>query len=200
MVINIIGDCDRRPVLYTVLKVCQTLGDVLLVTNNTHLNRLSDTGETYGHYQNIMVGLTQESIDDFLEEFDYALNSFAYSVVDNIPLVDADVYIYVEGMIKSENEKDNLEFMEGYKTIKLYPSKAIDAKTMLNLERFESLRDCCPIGAKVAEAVAKVLSEPLKMETKAFVDIAMQYNPTNDTAGLNKSAGKHSKGVKITWR
>ena len=43
MVINIIGDCDKRPVLYTVMKICQTLGDVLLVSSSSRLMRLSDT-------------------------------------------------------------------------------------------------------------------------------------------------------------
>ena len=34
MILSVIGDTDKRPIMYTLLKVCQYLGDVLLVTND----------------------------------------------------------------------------------------------------------------------------------------------------------------------
>ena len=199
MIINIIGDCDKRPVLYTVLKVCQTLGDVLLVTNSTRLARLSDTRDTYGHYQNIMVAITTEGIDDFLETFDYGLDSFAYVVVDNISLAEADVTIYVEGMEQSEEEKDILEYVETYETIKLYKGGLIASDTLKKLEEFEALRNCCPIGTKIANAVGTVLAPKFGKDAKSFVEIAMQKNPMDDTSGLNKSVGRKKQGVKLPW-
>lgn len=199
MIINIVGDCDKRPVLYTVLKVCQTLGDVLLITNSTRLARLSDTRETYGHYQNIMVAITTEGIDDFLEGFDYGLNSFAYVVVDNIPLAEADVTIYVEGMQQSESETDILEYVENYDTIKLYKGNLIDATTLKRLEEFEALRNCCPIGNKIAAAVANVLAPKFGKDAKTFTEIAMQKNPSDDSSGVNKAVGKKRTGVKLSW-
>ena len=84
MVINIIGDCDKRPVLYTVMKICQTLGDVLLVSSSSRLMRLSDTNASYGHYQNTMVTVTQEGIDDFFDNFEYDLADFEFVIIDNI--------------------------------------------------------------------------------------------------------------------
>ena len=74
MIINIIGNCDKRPVLYTVMKICQTLGDVLVITNNARLLRLSDTWDSFGHYQNTMIAYTQEGIDDFLDDFAYLID------------------------------------------------------------------------------------------------------------------------------
>ena len=199
MIINIIGDCDKRPVLYTVLKVCQTLGDVLLITNSTRLARLSDTRDTYGHYQNIMVAITTEGIDDFLEAFDYGLNSFAYVVVDNISLAEADVTIYVEGLNQSEYEQDTLEYVENYQTIKLYKGGLIDSSTLKRLEEFEALRNCCPIGTKIATAVGNILAPMFGKDVKTFVEIAMQKNPADDTSGYNKSVGRKSKGVRLPW-
>ena len=199
MVINIIGDCDKRPVLYTVMKICQTLGDVLLLTSSTRLVRLSDTRDTYGHYQNTMIAVTTEGVDDFFDEFNYTLQDFEYLIVDNISFADADVTIYVEGLIQSENEDDMLAYLDKYETIKLYKNNLFDAKTCRNMEEFESMRTMCPIGSKIAAAVAKVLAPYLGKDAKTIQDIAMQKNPAPDTSGLNRDVGKAKKGVNIKW-
>lgn len=199
MVINIIGDCDKRAVLYTVLKICQTLGDVLLVSNSSRLMRLSDTKESYGHYQNVMVAITHDGFDDFLDAFEYDTNSFEYTVVDNINLAEADLVIYVEGLVQSEQEADMLEYIEEYKTIPLYKWKLFDANTCYNMEEFESMRTMCPINKKVASEVAKVLAGPLNTDAKTLETIAMTKNPAPDTTGINKQIGKKKKGVGLKW-
>lgn len=199
MVINIIGDCDKRAVLYTVLKICQTLGDVLLVSNSSRLMRLSDTKESYGHYQNVMVAITHDGFDDFLDNFEYDTNSFEYTVVDNITLAEADLVIYVEGLLQSEQEADMLEYIEEYKTIPLYKGKLFDANTCYNMEEFESMRTMCPINKKVASEVAKVLAGPLNTDAKTLETIAMTKNPAPDSTGLNKQIGKKKKGVGLKW-
>ena len=45
MILSVIGDTDKRPIMYTLLKVCQYLGDVLLVTNDRHYARLIEQPE-----------------------------------------------------------------------------------------------------------------------------------------------------------
>lgn len=198
MIINIIGDCDKRPVLYTVMKICQSLGDVLLVSSSSRLMRLSDTQASYGHYQNCMVTVTQEGIDDFFDNFEYDLADFEFVIIDNIISADADIYIYVEGMTQSENELDMLEYIEEYETIKLYKGHLIDGKTLYHLEEFEALKNMCPIGTSIASRVAQILapkfapSKANKETTKKYVEnftkIAMAQNPTPDTESRkNKS-------------
>lgn len=179
MVINIIGDCDKRPVLYTVLKVCQSLGDVLLVSSSSRLIRLSDTRESYGHYQNTMVAITQDGIDDFFDEFMYDLTDFEYTIIDNIVAAEADLVIYVKGMIESETEKDNLEYLDGYETIELYKGNLVGGNTMVNCEEFEALRDLCPISPKVAEKVSQVLAKALNADAKKIYDLAMKPTSTH---------------------
>lgn len=184
MVINIIGDCDKRPVLYTVMKICQALGDVLLVSSSSRLMRLSDTQSSYGHYQNTMVTVTQEGIDDFFDEFEYDLADFEFVIIDNIISADADIYIYVQGMLQSENEIDMLEYIDEYETIKLYSGKYIDKRTLYNCEQFEALRDMCPIGTAIATKVAQILGPHFGKTGKGieeFVKIAMTQNPAPDT-------------------
>ena len=189
MVINIIGDCDKRPVLYTVMKICQTLGDVLLVSNSTRLIRLSNTRESYGHYQNTMVAITQDGIDDFFENFEYDLEDFEYTIVDNIPLAEADLVIYVEGLIQSEGEMDVLEYIDDYKTIKLYKGHLLSANTLYNLECFEAYENMQPIGQKVAEAVSKIMAEAMDKDPKMITEIAMLENPAPDKSGNRAKKG-----------
>lgn len=193
MIINIIGDCDKRPVLYTVMKICQTLGDVLVVTNSSRLVRLSDTRESYGHYQNTMIAITNEDgIDEFFANFDYDLDDFENVIVDNIPLAEAELTIYVEGLAQSEIEEDLLAYIDNYKTIKLYKGNLIDAKTLRNCEEFEAFRTMCPIGSKIANKVAVVLAEAYNKPVNVFEKIAMQPNPAPATdTSIRRKKGKH---------
>lgn len=180
MIINIIGDCDKRPVTYCVIKILQSLGDVLLVTTSNRLIRLSDTGESGGHYQNVMIGVTSEGVDDFFEEFNYNRNDFNNIVVDNVIEAEADLTIYVEGMTESENEKYVLSLLESYKTVRLYKGKLIDGTTAYKMEQFEALRDMTPMNAKVIKAVAAALSETLKIPAPRLEAIAAKV--TNGAA------------------
>lgn len=179
MIINIIGDCDKRPVLYTVMKICQGVGDVLLVTSSSRLIRLSDTRENYGHCQNTMIAVTHDSIDEFWEECQYDISDFTFTIVDNIIVPDADVVIYVKGLIESEQEKDNLEYVEGYKVIDLYKGKLTDNTTLMRCEEFEAMADFCVISPKIAELCADALSEALRMSKKSLVTIATTATSTH---------------------
>lgn len=173
MVINIIGDCDKRAVLFTVMKICQRLGDVLLVSSSSRLMRLSDTREMFGHYQNTMIAVTDEGIDDFWESYKYSKNDFDFVIVDNIVAPNADVTIYCKGLAESDFEKSILQYLEDVKVIDLYKSKLVGGDTLMRCEEFEALRNMCPINAKVAEVVAKILADAFQKDVKNIYNIAM---------------------------
>lgn len=198
MVINIIGDCDKRPVLYTVMKICQNLGDVLLLSNSTRLRRLSDTRETYGYYQNTMIAITTDGVDDFFDDFKYSAEDFDYMIVDNITMAEADVVIYVEGLVQSETEEEMLEYIEDYSVIPLYKGNLCGASTCRNLEQFEALRDMCPINNRIATKVAEILAPYFNKDAKSLVEIAMLKNPSPDTSGKT-NFGKKKKGGFPKW-
>lgn len=181
LVINIIGECDKRPVLYTVMKICQSLGDVLVVSNSSRLNRLSDTRESQGHYQNTMIAVTHEGIDDFFESFPYVMEDFEFIIIDNIVSAEAHLTIYVEGLIKSELEEDLLAYIEDYVTIPLYKGNLLDKYTLRNCEEFESLRNMCPIGPKIAARVAAAMATRFGKPAKNFEAMALAHNPAPAT-------------------
>lgn len=179
MVINIIGDCDKRPVLYTVMKICQTLGDVLLVTTSSRLIRLSDTGSSCGHYQNTMIAVTSEGIDDFWDEFTYTAADFNFVIVDNIITADSDCTIYVQGLVQSPLEQEYLEYLEDYEVIELYKGKLTDGNTLLRCEEFEALKTLCPINSKIATKVGSILAKYLRVDAKKLVTIATEQTSTH---------------------
>lgn len=188
MRINLIGECDKRPVLYTLMKVFQELGDVLIITDNSRLIRLSDTRENYGHYQNTMVAVTQEGLDDFLEDFLYDLSDFNHVIVDNITDAEADYVLYVQGYKQTDWEKEQLEYIDSYGTIQFYTNKLLPPDIYYKLEEFESLRDMCPMGDKLATAVCSLLSPLLNSPEANLHKIAMK--PTAGTVPKPTGAGK----------
>lgn len=188
MIINIVGDCDKRPVLYTVMKICQTLGDTLLVTTDNRMLRLSDTRETQGHYQNVMIAVATDGIDDFFEDFVYGQQDFANIIVDGMVSADADTTIYVKGLVESEEEQMMLEYLEDYSTIKLYEGKAATSAAFLNCEKFESYRLFNPINAAIAAEVADALAKTAGTSAVNLSKIAM-------TAPVGSSAGKAPRSM-----
>lgn len=195
MIINTIGSCDKRPVLYTLMKICQTLGDVLVISNDTRLIRLSNTRENCGHYQNTMIAVTHEGLDDFLEEFPYELIDFEYVIIDGHQSADADLTIYVEGLLQDENEVEMLDILEGdYKTIQLYKGKMFNSATLYNLECFEAYSNMQPINQKVAEHVAAIFAEYFDKDLKMITEIAMKQDPDPDTTGKRNMSVKPQVG------
>lgn len=174
MRINLIGECDKRPVLYSLMKICQGIGDVLLITSSSRINRLSDTHDTYGHYQNTMIAITQEGLDDFLDNFVYDLADFNFVIIDNIIDAEADLTIYVQGYVQSEMEKDNLEYIENYHTIHLYTDKLLESSTPYKLEEFEAMRDMCVVAPKVATKVAAIIAKETGLSQKNLEGIALK--------------------------
>lgn len=193
MIVNIIGECDKRPILYCVMKIFQEFGDVLLLTSSSRLVRLSENGLTGGHYQNTMVNITQDGIDDFFEQFDYNTGDFDFIIIDNIISVDADLSIYVEGLEVSENEQYTMSLLEDYQTIRLYKDKLVEPTTLYKMEQFEAYHDMCPMTPKIINEVAKVLAPALNMPANRLVQIASK-NPTAVPKG-EKNGRKGATGI-----
>ena len=171
MIISVIGDCDTRPVLYTMMKICQTLGDVLLITANTRLIRMTDTRDSGGHLQNCMIGIADEGIDDFFENFEYLDTDFNYVIIDNLMSADAEGVIYVRGLTESEDEKMQLEYIDEYTTIDLYKGKLCDSKTLFKCEEFEAYMNMCTINSKLTQEVAKAISGILQVPADKLTQI-----------------------------
>lgn len=172
MVINILGECDKRPVIYTLLKVLQEFGDVLYLSNNTGALRLSDTRQSFGHYQNVMVAVTDDNYDDFFQDAPYGLDDFENVIIEGLDCEDPDMTIFVEGMRISDFESQMLDMVEEYKTIKLYKNKLYSSMTAKRVEEFEAFADMVPMPSSVVSEVVKVITPLNIAPQKSLLKIA----------------------------
>lgn len=176
MIINVVGAGDNRPVIYALLKVCQTFGDVLLISDRDYVFRLSNTGESGGHYQNVMVTYATGGIDDFLETFDYDFTDFSYTITENSVEASADLNIYVKSM-SVESNTDILEYFDDYVTIELYNPLVCKGPMFTRIEEFEALRDMCSMPQALIEILAENVAKAFSISTKNLIAIASK-NPT----------------------
>lgn len=172
MIVNVVGDGDKRAVIYTLMKIFQTLGDVLLVTNNSYLRRLSETGESGGHFQNTMIVFTNEGVGDFFDEFKYSYQDFSYTILDGIIEGEADLTIHCVALVDSEEIKDELEYVEDVKKIDLWGNPKTVVGMAQACEKFESFKVLTPMPMPIVQEVAAIIAPYLKSTPDNIVKIA----------------------------
>lgn len=185
MVVNLLGECDKRPVLYTLIKMFQNMGDLLVVSDDKKIMRLADDT---GHYQNVMIAYTEDGIDDFFLDFPYNMSDFEWVIICNTVTADADLYLYVKALLPSEDEKDSLEYLEKYETIELFSHGIIDKTTMLRVEEFESYKNMPPMSPGVIKAVASIMCKYIKKDAEGLAAIARVSYPPPAEAKKEKAS------------
>lgn len=192
MIVNVIGDCDKRPVIYTLMKVFQTLGDVLFVTNNSFFRRLSNTGDSGGHFQNVMIAFTNGGVGDFFDEFRYDYEDFSYVILDNVVEAEANLTIHVYSMLDSETTKDTLEYMEDVVELGLWNNKSI-GQAYVACEKFEAFGVMLPMPIGIVQPIAQLIAAPLKASVDNITKIAMTVPHGSET--LKAQPRKAPKGA-----
>ena len=179
MIIGIVGEADTRPLLYTLMKLCQGLGDVLVVSNSSRIQILSDTKETGGNYQNCMIAYTEDGLDIFLRDFGYTLKDFTFTLLDNIIAGETDIVFHVNGLAVNEDELDLINYLENVVEFDQYTPK-YTRNVFYNLEKFESFGMMNQINPAISEFVAKTLSPHLKLNENNLKGILATGNPMPD--------------------
>lgn len=180
MVLSVIGETDKRPFMYTLLKMCQALGDVLLVTNNRHYARLIEEPEEdidglAGYFQNVFIAVTDSTPDEASQEIGYNANDYEYIIYDHKVDATGDCILYIAGEEMSEEENEMLSYLEedtDYKVISFGFGKKnkipYTAKMFMNCEIVESKKILLPIDAKITSILAKIMSEYIGMPAKSL--------------------------------
>ncbi len=122
MIITLIGQTDKRPVLYTFLRMCEHLGDCAVVTNDRRLMRLMQEGPgPAGSYRNIDIFVTDAMADEVWTAIDHAPYDYDYTFLDNLYVEETDLVIYVKGMGVDEVDQASLDAFEAgeYITVKM---------------------------------------------------------------------------------
>lgn len=183
MIIGVHGYTDKRPVIYALMKLLQSTGDVALFSNNRHYKRLLENGESQGHMANILIAISDASPDEVFEEVGYSVDDFEhiiFDIQDTIP-DHLSLIIYVKSYEPNEDEQSFLDILGNYQTIKItYDGKrqkdAINvipvSQIWKSLEEIENYRILSPIpSAELNKGIAGILAPLLNIKLKTALTI-----------------------------
>lgn len=180
MKIGVLGYTDKRPVLYSLLKILQATGDVVMISDDRHFKRLLKDDAPLGHLLNILICVTDATPDEVWAEIGHEQDDFDHVVYDIRATLpdDVDLYIHVNGSSLDEGEEDLLECIEEYKKVKIaYDGKysmdkntlniPVYLNTIANVELIENKKILTPFkDKKLNKAIASLVAKPLGLSNK----------------------------------
>jgi hypothetical protein len=183
MIIGVLGYTDKRPVLYSLLKILQSTGDVIMITDDRHFKRLLKDNAPLGHLLNILICVTDATPDEVWAEIGHEQDDFDHVVYDVRTTLpdDIDLYIHVNGSSLDDGEEDLLECIEEYRKVKIaYDGKpSIDKgtlnipvypNTIANVELIENKKILTPFkDKKLNKVITSLVAKPLGLTNKDAV-------------------------------
>ena len=167
MNIVVYGTTDVRPVIYTLLKFCQSLGDTALFTSDRHYTRLLSSEVDVGSFENIFIAITELYPDEVFSTLDISPDEFEFTIYDNKIQEEYDLFIHVVGCAETETEKETMELVDEYETINIgyggmkgVPYSVDLFKHVEEIEGFRALRE---VDSKLTRAMAPMLSRLTNM-------------------------------------
>ena len=178
MVIAVVGRTDKRPVIYTLMKLFQSLGDCCVLTQDRHFRRLiEDTDGYLGHIQNIMVSVSDASPDEIFVEMGYRKTDFEFIIYDCIDLIpdESDLVIWVGGADgMTEDDETLLSMYPGHKEINLGFGKNAISYTVdmfKACETIEGLKHFVLPNQQIAQRLASFLTTYLNMSATNILKV-----------------------------
>lgn len=106
MNVLVYGSTDKRFLIYPMLKMFQKLGDTCLITNDKRYKRICDDVGDIGHFQNIMVVISDEITDEIFEEIGLTRAYFDNIIFDTDEYIpsDMDFSYYIKSIQESDEE------------------------------------------------------------------------------------------------
>ena len=178
MVISVVGRTDKRPVIYTLMKLFQALGDCCVLTHDRHLRRLiEDSGGDLGHFQNILIAVSDASPDEIFLEMGYRKIDFEYIIFDCTDMIpdDSDLVIWVGGADGiTEDDETLLSMYPGYKECNLGFGKGsipYTAEMFKACEEIEGFKHLALPSPQIASRLATFLTELLNMPVRDILKV-----------------------------
>lgn len=177
MFIAVLGHTDKRPVVYSLIKLLQSTGDVAVITNDRHFQRLLENNSTIGHFNNVLITVTDLSPDEIFMEINHAPSDFDHVIFDtqNMLPEDVDLVLYIKGFELEEGDQDLLDCIDNCIIVNMCYSRsekgAINVSPSYDMfkavEIFESKKLLVPIPPKqLKTGLANLLAPKLKMNEK----------------------------------
>ncbi|MDX8360761.1 hypothetical protein [Cytobacillus sp. IB215316] len=179
MIIGVCGYTDKRPIIYPLLKLLQSTGDVVLISNNRHYKRLLEDKSNLGHMSNILISISDSSPDEIFEEIGYDSDDFDHIIFDiqeSLPDY-VDLMLYVKSFEPDEEELSFLDLIDKYETVKItfdrQPEKGAinvspDIGIWETIEIIEHNLVLEPIPSnQLTNGLSKLMAPELKMPAKS---------------------------------
>ena len=178
MLIGVYGYTDKRPVMYALMKILMSTGDVAFFSNNRHYKRLLDFGESQGHFNNVLISVSDATPDEVFEEIGYSADDFDHVIFDIQDAIPENLtkLIYVKSYPPSDDEEAFIALLEDYQTVKLtYDGRKEKGAIHLaplssvwkSVELIETYRILNPIPSKeLNRGLAGLLADSLGISVK----------------------------------
>lgn len=181
MQISIVGECDKRPFTYTLLDICQFLGDVLFVTEDESYAQFAEEIETQNgvklcYYGNIVIAISKYKTDDLLHQAGYDTKSFDYIIYDNQIDASGAAIIYICTGEMSDLENDLLAFISESDMIVINYGQGrhavhMNSKVEARCDEMEERKDLriasSEIGGRIFKIISDITGLPVKTLKKA---------------------------------
>ncbi len=183
MIVVCLGHVDKRPILYSLMKLLQSFGDVAVVTRNRQLQRLLESKSSSGYFNNIFVAISDAVPEAAILEAGCAPGDFDHIIYDSIDVLPDryDLCIHSKSFGLMEYESEVL----GYKSDIVQYNFVYDGKTekgcinipvafplIKSVEEFEARKLLIPIQCDVMQKSLSSLTAPqLKITEKDALKI-----------------------------
>lgn len=178
MQISIVGECDKRPFIYTLLDVCQYLGDVLFVTPDKSYEHFMEDKEkvgdiVLGDFQNIVIAISDHTPDDFLRNSGYDNESFDFIIYDNQVDASGSAIIYINTGDMTAKERELLMFFNeaDYITVNYGQGKnAVPKKEKMEdiCNIIEERRSLTLVSEAVTNRIFKIIGDLVAVPVKTL--------------------------------
>ncbi len=183
MIIVCNGFVDKRPIVYPLIKLLNTFGDVAVISQNKQLQRLIEDRTTSGYYNNTFILVSESTADEVFSEIEYKEDDFDHIIYD---MYDAfpgnyDVFIHCRSYGVSEAEQEIIEYISGAVQCNfVYDGRKemgcinipVTMPLLKSVEEFEAEKLMIPIQSSViTKTLSKLLAPKLNISEKNAVRI-----------------------------
>jgi len=183
MIIVCNGYVDKRAIVYSLIKLLNTFGDVAVISQNKQLQRLLEDRSTSGHFNNTFIVVSECTPDEIFSRIDNKKEDFDHIIYDTYDTFqgDYDVFIHCRSYGKSENENELIEYLSGVIQYNfVYNGKneigclniPVTMPLIKSVEEFETKKLMIPIQSSViVKNIAKLFAPKLDITEKKAIRI-----------------------------
>jgi hypothetical protein len=183
MIIVCNGYVDKRPIVYSLIKLLDAFGEVAVISQNKQLQRLLEDRSSSGFYNNTFIVVGEYTPDEVFSETEYKKEDFDHIIFDTYDTVpgDYDVFMHCRSFGMSDAEREIIEYISGVIQYNfVYDGRKemgcwnipVTVPLIKSVEEFEAKKLMVPIQSKdLTRSISRLLAPKLDITEKKAVNI-----------------------------